>query len=207
MVLSKQTTESLRTLLEQHCLHCRHIESERAWFMNIYAALAGGILTYGVNFFNNNQSADNFPLSYVLVLSFLTALTFFGFLLALRWIFAFESHRNRASKIVKLLLPENEIETPSALGMDISQIRLMPRLKNGKKHHRLDTVDKIFSSIFLGTRYLFPLFYFFVLIGVTLFLCFVIPACTWSYKWILFLIPLVALLLGVRWYISLKDAK
>ena len=36
--------EDLRALLEQHWLHCRHLENERAAFMGVYAILTGGML-------------------------------------------------------------------------------------------------------------------------------------------------------------------
>jgi hypothetical protein len=47
VTLSEQEKlKNLRTLLEQHWLQCRHLESERASFMNVYGAITGAILAF-----------------------------------------------------------------------------------------------------------------------------------------------------------------
>lgn len=89
------TKADLRVLFEQYWLHWRHIESERAWFMSVYAAITGGILTY----IFKTQSAGWQPLVFLLVL------TIVGLSINYRWAQVFEHHR----KLIK--------STASALGM------------------------------------------------------------------------------------------
>jgi uncharacterized membrane protein len=94
--MSQQSTQrdaNLRTLLEQHWLHARHIESERAWFMSVYAAITGGILTY----MSASDAAGLWPIC------FLIALTLVGLCLTIRWKQAFEHHRNKIEETAKSL--------------------------------------------------------------------------------------------------------
>jgi hypothetical protein len=181
---SKQAAENLRMLLEQHWLHCRHLESERAWFMSIYGAVVGGILAFIAKGLDTSLGLNNFPLFYVLI-SFLIILTFFGFFLTLRWIYAFECQRSRVNELAKVLLPMSGGGTPSYLTIDIPE----------------EGFFKVFS-----TKILFPLFYLVVLIGITLFLFLIIPDPAWI-NWMSLAASIIALCLGIWWYFLLKEAK
>jgi hypothetical protein len=94
--MSKQQdeqTENLRELLRQHWLHCRHIESERAWFMSVYAAITGGMLAY----IFTSEVKDLWPFY------FLILLTLIGLLLNFRWKQAFEHHQEEAEAVANRL--------------------------------------------------------------------------------------------------------
>ncbi len=132
--MSQQNGEkdaNLRTLLEQHWLHCRHLESERAWFMSVYAAITGGMLTY----IFTSDTIQLWPLS------FLIFLTFVGLLLNLRWIQAFEHHRRMTKETASKLGITAEVDVPA---------RHIWRI--------------------LRTRFLFPSFYFIILVGLIILL-------------------------------------
>ena len=99
-----EKAENLRELLRQHWLHCRHIESERAWFMSVYAAITGGMLVY----IFTGDVRELWPLF------FLIFLTLVGFFLTLRWKQAFEHHQVQVEKTadklgvtVNLKIPAN----------------------------------------------------------------------------------------------------
>jgi hypothetical protein len=186
MAQSEQEVENLRTLLEQHWLHCRHLESERAWFMSIYGAVAGGILAFIAKASDTNLCLNNFPLFYTLI-SFLIVLTFFGFFLTLRWAFTFEEHRERVEAILKKLkLSELKLN-----GKEVNLTMYIPR----------EGFFKVFNA-----KILFPLFYLVVLIGVTLVLFLVIPAPAWI-KWMSSAASIIALCLGVWWYFLPAEVK
>jgi hypothetical protein len=186
MAQSEQRVENLRTLLEQHWLHCRHLESERAWFMSIYGGVAGGILAFITKASDTNLCLNNFPLFYALI-SFLIILTFFGFFLTLRWAFTFEEHRGR----VEAILEELELKL-SGKGVDLT----------------MDIPREGFFKVF-NAKTLFPLFYLVVLIGITLVLFLVIPASAWI-KGMSLAASIIALCLGIWWYFFIgrgKEAK
>lgn len=94
MTSDDQGDKNLRTLLEQHWLHCRHLESERAWFMSVYAAIVGGVLAFlaGKGFEEGEWA-----------IYFLMWITIIGLLLTIRWSSAFEVHRDRVNTIVREL--------------------------------------------------------------------------------------------------------
>jgi len=186
MAQSEQEAENLRTLLEQHWFHCRHLESERAWFMSIYGAVAGGILAFVAKASDTNLSLTNFPLFYALI-SFLIVFTFFGFFLTVRWAFAFGEHRDRVKAILKKL----ELSKLKLNGKDVDLTMDIPRVG--------------FFKVFNATI-LFPLFYLVVLIGITLVLFLVIPAPAWI-KWASFAASIIALCLGVWWYFLAAEAE
>jgi len=175
--------------------------------MNIFGAVAGGILAFTAQSLNENPITIDFPVSYTLVFIFLGLLTLFGFFLTLRWIFAFECHRNRINELSKDLLALGVNELPYKFRMDIPSIPLAPKFKNEKKYKWFIKLCDSFSKVFLGTRCLFPLFYLVVLIGITGFVCYLIPDAIWSSKWVLFIIPLFTLLIFIKWYSSLKEAR
>jgi hypothetical protein len=156
MAQSEQEVESLQTLLEQHWFHCRHLESERAWFMSIYGAVAGGILAFIAKASDTSLCLNSFPLFYALI-SFLIVFTFFGFFLTLRWAFAFGEHRDRVKAILKKL----KLDKLELRGKEVDLTMDIPRVG----------FFKVFNA-----KFLFPLFYLAVLIGVTLFLFLAIQA-------------------------------
>lgn len=136
--------ENIRKLIEMHSLERRHIESERAWFMSVYAAITGGVLAFltqkGTSFMPGDGTEASWPLY------FLIGLTFFGFFLTLRWTYSFECHRERVNELIKLLkLPQTERYSPECLTMTIPTFRLWK------------------FSKFFRTKYWFPLFYLLLL--------------------------------------------
>ena len=143
-----EEAENLRKLLEQHWLHCRHLESERAWFMSVYAAITGGILA----FMAQRGFEPPWPLYFLIVL------TFFGFFHTIRWIHAFEYHRKWVNVFAKAIWSksgatdrvkvDSKEKEPT---MEIPEMRLW-----------------IFKGLF-RTRYWFPLFYFSFLISFVIF--------------------------------------
>lgn len=150
--------ESLRKLLEQHWLHCRHLERERAWFMSVYAAITGGVLVFmarnGLQNFNGLE--QRWPLY------FLVVLTFFGFFLTVRWTYTFECHRERVNSFARLILsklPEDELPPGINPTMDIQPMELGKFTVRSKTYE----IRKIFR-----TRYWFPAFYFIVLVVLAL---------------------------------------
>jgi hypothetical protein len=199
---SEPRTENLTALLEQHWLHCRHLETERAWFLNVYGAVVGAILAFSAQGLGNNAISTDSPLFYALSL-FVIGITFFGFFLTLRWTHAFECHRAKVNKITEVLWSTSGVKAPLDPTMNIPAINMMPRCTaKGKK---LDGSEKVVNEFF-KTRYWFPLFYFLVLMGITLFLFIFIKVPIWM-SLISLAALLVAVWLGVGWYFSLKLAK
>ncbi len=107
-----EEAENMRRLLEQHWLHCRHIESERAWFMNVYAIISGGIITYTFT----TKPMELRPIY------FLMAFTVIGLLLAYRWSIAFDELRERVNTIIEYFGLKTVIDSKgktASLTMDI----------------------------------------------------------------------------------------
>jgi len=98
-----EKAENLRELLRQHWLHCRHLESERAWFMSVYAAITGAMLTYLF-------TADMMRLWPLIFLIFLTAV---GLLLNIRWMQAFEHHRRLVKETASKIGVTAEVDVPA----------------------------------------------------------------------------------------------
>lgn len=186
MAQSEQEVGNLRTLLEQHWLHCRHLESERAWFMSIYGGVAGGILAFIAKASDTSLCLNNFPLFYALI-SFLIVLTFFGFFLTVRWAFTFEEHRYR----VEAILEELELSKLEYKGKEVDLTMSIPR--------------KGFFKVF-NAKILFPLFYLVVLIGITLVLFLVIPAPAWI-RCMSSAASLIVVGLGAWWYFFIGKSK
>ena len=91
-----------RSLLTQHWLHCRHIESERAWFMSVYAVIVGGILTYVFG----KEASDWQPLVFILVL------TVVGLFINIRWSQAYEHHRKQVKCTARKLDIRANVDVP-----------------------------------------------------------------------------------------------
>lgn len=94
--------KNLRTLLELHWEHCRHIEYERLWFLITYVGVVATVLAFMKK-----------PLPTMWPKGFLIALSFLGFILTIRWTYAFEQHRSRVRMIIK------ELKVGEGLDMDI----------------------------------------------------------------------------------------
>lgn len=135
---------NLQRLMEQHWLHCRHLESERAWFMKVYVIITGGVLA-----FISDQGKFISPLLLHLIMIF----TLFGFFLTIRWIHAFEYHRNTVNLLIETIFKDYNPpgEDKDFLNMNIPAMNL-----------------PVFRKVF-KTKYLFPLFYVFALILFSLF--------------------------------------
>ncbi len=201
MAPSGPRVEALRALLEQHWLHCRHLETERAWFMSIYGAVVGGILAFGATRLDAETDLGDFPLIYGLIL-FLVVLTFFGFFHTLRWIYSFEYHRGKVNELARALWLASGGEASFDPTMNIPALSMVPGAIGGwKMPGWLGKVNGFFK-----TRYWFPLFYFIVLTGITLFLFLFIPAPVWL-KGLSLAVWAVALWVGTGWYFSLKRLK
>lgn len=95
--------ESLRRLFEQHWLHCRHLEFERAGFTSIVAAIVVGVLT----FMATSETITPYPIY------FLIALTSVGLILTVRWTYAFEFHRTKTKDVALALGIKAEIDIPA----------------------------------------------------------------------------------------------
>lgn len=151
-----QTQENLGKLLERHWLHCQHLESERAQFMQVYAAIIAGIIVgYGYLISIDNPPIDKPIIDYLVlcILLFLVGLTFVGFFLTLRWAYSFECHREKVNEIASILWLSCNVVVPLDPTMGIPPLRIMPSC--------LRKADGIFR-----TRYWFSLFYLFVLIVI-----------------------------------------
>jgi len=161
----REEAENLRELLRQHWLHCRHLESERAWFMSVYAAITGGMfafMAYSSGSLDNTEPQSWWPLY------FLIMLTFFGFVLTIRWTYVFEYHRKVVNELARVLGLKSGVKLSLEPTMDSPVMRILPKSIRGKRIpcclHRL--IDKLFR-----TRYWFPLFYFIILIGLAILPC------------------------------------
>ena len=149
----EQTQQNLQKLLEMHWLHCQHLESERAQFMQVYAAIIAGMAAgFGYLISTTSLGTDHL-VQYVLL--FLMALTLVGLFLTLRWDYAFECHRKRVNAIAGIMWFNCSLPLSTDPTMNIPPLRAMPG--------RLRRVDGA-----LKTRYLFPLFYLCVLIGIVI---------------------------------------
>ena len=181
-----EKAENLRELLRQHWLHCRHLESERAWFMSVYAAITGGMFS----FMAYTGLQTSWPLY------FLIGLTFFGFFHTIRWTYAFECHRKKVNELAWIVWLDSGVEVKSALDptMEIPPMRIIPDSRCGKK------INELFR-----TRYWFPLFYFFILVGLAILSC-VAGLGVWC-KVIASVASGIAFLIGVGWCFSLKKIK
>jgi predicted dehydrogenase len=148
---SDQTQENLGKLLERHWLHCQHLESERAQFMQVYAAIIAGIVVGYSYLISIDKPIDDYLVLYILL--FLIVLTFVGFFLTLRWVYAFECHREKVNELAGILWRSCNVEVPLDPTMEIPPLHIMPP--------PLRKADEAFR-----TRYWFPLFYLLVLIGI-----------------------------------------
>lgn len=169
----QEKTKNFRKLLELHWNHCKHIENERAQFMSIYAVITGAVLA----FMAQKGFESLWPLYFLIVL------TFFGFFHTVRWIHAFEYHRERVNFLIEELT--NKYGPPIDLTMDIPAIEL-GRLK------------KLFR-----TRYWFPLFYIIILSG----LLFAILSQERSLWGIVVVVAATVLILFTGLILSLRDIK
>ena len=147
---TRKHADSLGVLLEQHWLHCRHLESERSWFMNAYAVVVGGVAA-----FISTTELKPSPILVFLV-GFIIVFTFVGFFLTTRWTYSFECHRkkvNELSRILWLVSGRNELFDPT---MDIPAMYILPGS---------NWFSKIVNEWF-RTRYWFPLFYLLISLGL-----------------------------------------
>lgn len=192
----EQRAGNLRTLLEQHWLHCRHLESERAWLLNVYGLVMAAVLTYLVT-----TGATPSPLFHFL-LDFLVILAFFGFFLTSRWVYAFERHRETVNILAEVIWRESRVDSALDMTMNIPPIQVLPESIKGRK---IPKRLRGFANETFRTRYWFPLFYFIILLGFVVFFCLAnYPSLS---KGIAIPALAVALLFGLRWYSSLKGMK
>ncbi len=172
-----QDEEKAKTLLklaEQHWLHCRHIETERSWFMIYYAiVITGGSIS--------SITIKNFNLSWLLY--FIIVFTFFGFFQNIRWSYAFECHRMRVNLFLIRIdqIYHLPINNKDLLTMKIPSMKGLWRAKG-----------------ILRTRYLFPLFYFIVLILFAI-------SFQGAARYGAVLTLIIAFILGIRARLSFKE--
>jgi len=104
----KELNVTRREMLKLHWEHYRHIETERYWFMSVYAATIGAILTITL------KSTDAIPgWDQNLIIIFLMGLSFIGFLINLRWSQALKHFATNIEKISKTLSVTANFEVPS----------------------------------------------------------------------------------------------
>src|SRR4030042_5583339 len=194
--MSKQQderTENLRELLRQHWNHCRHLESERAWFMNAYAIVVGGAMAFLIGMGVEDVATLPSNRLFQIFIVFLIGLTFFGFFHTMRWTYAFECHRIKVNTLTRIIWGEGgfNARVPLDPTMVIPPMEIPPKFIKG----------------FFRTRHWFSLFYFFILIGL-LVICSFLEATSPKFPcWITVLASattLLALYLGIFWHLSLK---
>jgi predicted dehydrogenase len=187
----EQTQENLRKLLEQHWLHCRHLESERSWFMNAYAVVVGGVVAFIIG-------GELKPsLIFYFLFAFLVIFTFVGFFLTTRWTYAFEYHRIRVNKLAKILWLESGSKASLDPTMDIPAIHILPEFICGIRIP--DSCRRRVDDLF-RTRYWFALFYLFILIGL---LIFSIIGCV-RHDFSVWLLVLAGIALGFAFYLLVR---
>lgn len=166
----EQKAENLRELLNQHWLHCRHLESERAWFLNVYGLVIAGVLTYTVY----KHTTPSFPSSpFHLLSDFLVVLTFIGFFLTLRWTYAFECHREKVNSLARIIWSESGVKSMLNPTMDIPPMDIAPSFiitPSFEKKEIPKLLQEGVNNIF-RTRYWFSLFYLIILLGFAIFSC------------------------------------
>lgn len=96
---------NLRELLIQHWQHYRHIETERYWFMSVYAAVVGVLL--GI-IFKTDLTTDKIYDIWLLV--FLIVLTIIGSLINVRWMQTLIVLSKNIGEIATMLDIEEEIQ-------------------------------------------------------------------------------------------------
>lgn len=207
----EQRAGNLRKLLEQHWVHCRHLESERAWFLNVYGIVTGGTLAYVARGYLASGSVTPSPLFY-----FLIVLAFFGFFHTLRWTYAFECHREKVNELIRIMQSKPGVEPELDLTMDVPPMDIMPsftkkdkekekeKKKEGEREKQKPPrkgVNEIFR-----TRYWFPLFYFIILVGFAIFFS-TDSALSRGVAITASVLAFLALALGFRWYFSLRKIK
>ena len=199
----RANTENLQVLLEQHWLHCRHLESERAWFMSVYAAITGGIFAFMAY---NTASLDNMKLQSWWPLLFLIMLTFVGFFLSMRWTYSFECHRVKVNELARILWAESKGKSMFDPTMNIPAMRILPEPLRSSKIIQFLRINRIAQSLneVLRTRYLFPSFYFVMLVGLVI-ASLIIPGFPIWGQAISMIAVIVAAFLFFSWHTSLKE--
>jgi hypothetical protein len=136
--------------------------------MSVYAAITGGMFAFMAY---SSVSPDNagdvqpwWPLY------FLVMLTFVGFFLSMRWTYAFECHRIKVNELARILWAESSGKSMFDPTMNIPAMRILPESIRSNKVIQFLQINKITQSLnnILRTRYLFPFFYFFMLIGLVI---------------------------------------
>ncbi len=144
--------EILRTLLEQNWGHCQHLESERAWFMNIYAAITAALLAFAFHKECKNELS-------IWIIFFIMLLTLFGFLQTIRWIYAFETHRTNVNELIRILKSRTS-QVSHFLKFDMS---ISPMTKRTETNNATSGGGMLSSGL-TGTRLLFPCLYLLIFI-------------------------------------------
>lgn len=172
--------------MERHWDHCRHLESERSWFMNAYAVVIGGVSAFLIGSGVTDLAELEGSSAFKFLVAFLIVFTLFGFFHTVRWTYAHECHRQRVNYLTGLMkfgsLP---MIVWKDLDMDIPRMelplpnfpnprRIWKSLKELRKFRQTcskfrQTCSKLwqrlkeFREVF-RTRYVFPALYFVVLI-------------------------------------------
>lgn len=190
-----QKAENLRELFEQHWLQCRHLENERTWFLVQYVVVTGGGLAYTAG-----ERSTPSPVLYFL-LAFIVVLTFVGFFVSLRWIYAFECHREKVNILAEILWAESRANSALDPTMNIAPIDVVPESIKGRKTSKRfrEVINEVFR-----TRYWFPLFYFIILILLGYAIFFLLDYSPALSKGIAIAAFALACILGVRWCSSLR---
>ena len=210
-----EKSENLRELLRQHWLHCRHLESERAWFMSVYAAIIGGVAAF-VTFGSTGDSSvgiEGIGLHMWWLVCFLVILTFVGFFLTIRWTHAFESHRVKVNKISRVLWSTAEVDISLDPTMNIPPLHIFPDIPYNASFPWYKKIYSRFTQFIdetFRTKYWFALFYFFILVLLTVLtnvdMANLAPFPVW-FKVVTIIVSILAFTLGVRWWFALREIK
>lgn len=202
-----ERAENLRELLRQHWRECQHIESERAWFMNAYAVVVGGALAFIIGMKSGEIEAFETSVLFHVLIVFIVVFTFFGFFHTLRWTYAFECHRKRVNEFATILWLESGAKVPLDPTMDIPAMHIVPAFTPiWKWKLRMPRCIRNPINEFFRTRFWFPLLYLGILIGLAVLFYGVAGFPSWA-KWLAIAFSALALLLGIRWWFSLKGIK
>ena len=194
------TMANLRTLLEQHWDHARHLESERAWFMNAYAVVIGGVLAFIIGM--KVEDISNLVTSklFQFFVIFLVGLTFFGFIHTIRWTYSFECHRIKINKLATIIWLKSKSKMSLDPTMDIPAMHVLPEFTWGGKIAKF--LQNFINGVF-RTRYLYPLIYFSILVVLTILFNSVVGFPGWI-RWLAIVVTVLTFLLGIRWHFVLK---
>lgn len=139
--------------MKEHWAHCRHLEAERSWFMNVYMAIIAGAIAFLFKDGSVGLSEYHWSLGV-----FLVFLSLFGLGMTYRWIFAFEYHRKCVNKLINQIYYTTSPTIPTSI---------TPGSSSGSDKVDMDIKPLWSSSVknTLRTRRMFIIFYIAMCVG------------------------------------------